>query len=38
MKTIASALIAMSILVVVAGTTNVLDTTTFWDQQERQPY
>jgi hypothetical protein len=38
MKAIVSALAALSVLVVIAGTTNVLDSTTFWDQQERQPH
>jgi hypothetical protein len=38
MKTIVSALIALSVLVGFAGSASALDTKTFWEQQERQSY
>jgi len=38
MKTIVSALVALSVLAGIAGSTNALDTKTFWEQQERQSY
>jgi len=39
MKTIVSALIALSVFAGIAGSANAaLDTKTFWEQQERQSY
>ena len=38
MKTIVSALVALSVLAGIVGSTNALDTKTFWEQQERQSY
>jgi len=39
MKTIVSVLVALSVLAGIAGSANaVLDTKTFWEQQERQSY
>jgi hypothetical protein len=39
MKTIVSALVALSVLAGIAGSANAaLDTKTFWEQQERQSY
>jgi hypothetical protein len=38
MKTIVSALIALSVLAGIAGPAGALDTKTFWEQQERQSY
>jgi hypothetical protein len=38
MKTIVSALFALSVLAGIAGSANALDTKTFWEQQERQSY
>jgi hypothetical protein len=38
MKTIASVLVALSVLAGLAGAANALDTKTFWEQQERQSY
>ena len=38
MKTIVSALIALSVLAGVAAPANALDTKTFWEQQDRQSY
>jgi hypothetical protein len=38
MKTIASVLVALSLLAGIAGSANALDTKTFWEQQERQSY
>jgi hypothetical protein len=38
MKTIVSALLALSVLAGIAGSANALDPKTFWDQQERQSY
>jgi hypothetical protein len=38
MKTIVSALIALSVLAGIAGSANALDTKTFFEQQERQSY
>ena len=38
MKTIMSALIAMSVLAGVAAPASALDTKTFWEQQERQAH
>ena len=38
MKTLVSALIALSVLAGIAAPANALDTKTFWDQQERQTH
>jgi hypothetical protein len=38
MKTIASVLIALSVLVDIAAPASALDTKTFWEQQVRQSY
>ena len=38
MKTLASALIALSVLAGVATSASALDNKTFWDQQERQSH
>jgi hypothetical protein len=38
MKTIFSVLVALSVLVGIAGSANALDTKIFWEQQERQSY
>jgi hypothetical protein len=38
MKTIVSALVALSVLAGIAGTANAFHTKTFWEQQERQSY
>jgi hypothetical protein len=38
MKTIASVLVALSVLAGIAGSASALDTKTFWEQQERQSY
>jgi hypothetical protein len=38
MKTILSALVALSVLAGIAGSANALDTKFFWEQQDRQAY
>jgi hypothetical protein len=38
MKTIVSALIALSVLAGIAGPASALDTKAFWEQQERQKF
>jgi len=38
MKTIVSALVALSVLAGIAGTANALEAKVFWEQQERQTY
>ena len=38
MKTIVSALVALSVLAGIAGSANALDTKFFWEQQDRQSY
>ena len=38
MKTIVSALFALSVLAGIAAPASALDTKTFWDQQERQSH
>ena len=38
MKTLVSALIALSVLAGVATSASALDTKTFWEQQERQAH
>jgi hypothetical protein len=38
MKTIAAALITLSVLAGIAAPASALDTKTFWDQQERQSH
>jgi len=38
MKTILSALFALSVLAGIATSASALDTKTFWDQQERQSH
>ena len=38
MKMIVSTVLALSVLVGIAGSANALDTKTFWEQQERQSY
>jgi hypothetical protein len=38
MKTISSALVALSVLAGIAASANALDTKFFWEQQDRQSY
>jgi hypothetical protein len=38
MKTIVSALIALSVLAGIASTASALDSKTFWEQQDRQKF
>jgi hypothetical protein len=38
MKTIVSALIALSVLAGISATASALDSKTFWEQQERQKF
>jgi hypothetical protein len=38
MKTIISALVALSVLAGIAAPASALDTKTFWDQNDRQTY
>ena len=38
MKTLLSALLALSVLAVAAGSAGALDVKTFWEEQERQAH